>query len=166
MSEKGVGQLATSLLRPWRLRWRRTQPCKSWILKVGLLKEKCQNASLGLFTFVVVVFYFTWFESRHHMWSDCKVGDAGAVALAAALEKNTTLQELNLNGAFVEGMHHWVFLHLWWSLYLIEITYVIRLRCQWQSSCCIGVCVEEEHDLTEVGLHTQAARSSLFRFQR
>ena len=33
--------------------------------------------------------------------SDNKVGDAGCVALARALEKNTTLQTLNLYGEFV-----------------------------------------------------------------
>jgi hypothetical protein len=36
--------------------------------------------------------------------SGCEFGDAGAAALAAALEKNSTLQQLNLKGA-----HHGVF---------------------------------------------------------
>ena len=33
--------------------------------------------------------------------SDCKIGVTGAAALAAALEKNTTLLQLNLKGVFV-----------------------------------------------------------------
>ena len=33
--------------------------------------------------------------------SDNRLGDAGAASLGQALEKNTTLQSLNLNGEFV-----------------------------------------------------------------
>ena len=33
--------------------------------------------------------------------SDCQVTDAGAAAIAQALDKNTTLQTLNLSGEFV-----------------------------------------------------------------
>ncbi len=48
--------------------------------------------------------------------SDCNIGDTGAAALAAALEKNSTLLELNLKGVLVVSC----FVELGYGLLLFE----------------------------------------------
>ena len=80
-----------------------------------------------LYFLLFVKVWFCWRDVRcgcrlcfteARLRSACDIGDAGATALAGALEKNTVLQHLNLQGQYVVIA---IFLKCWklWCLYFL-----------------------------------------------